>query len=128
MSRILVVDDNEGILLLVQGVAQRLGLEVTTLSSTVQFKATFDRLQPDMVVLDMVMPNMDGIEIIQWLCDVGYTGRLIIMSGYADYDRIGKVLARADGHMSVSSLAKPFRLAALRALLSSEPEREAEPA
>jgi DNA-binding NtrC family response regulator len=125
MSRILVVDDNEAILLLVQGVAQRLGLEVTTLSSTVHFMTTFVRLRPDTVILDMVMPNMDGIEVIQWLCDVGYTGRLIIMSGYADYDRMGKVLARANGRISVSSLAKPFRLAALKALLSSEPEREA---
>jgi DNA-binding NtrC family response regulator len=127
MSRILVVDDTEAILLLVRGVAQRLGLEVATLSSTVHFMTTFVRFQPDTVVLDMVMPDMDGIEIIQWLCDVNYRGRLVIMSGYADYDRMGKVLSQAEGRMQVSSLPKPFRLAALKAMLSGEADREIQP-
>jgi DNA-binding NtrC family response regulator len=128
MSRILVVDDTEAILLLVQGVAQRLGYEVLTLSSTVHFMTTFVRFQPDTVVLDMVMPNMDGIEVIQWLCDVGYGGRLIIMSGYADYDRMGKAVARAKDRMTISSLPKPFRLAALRAMLSGAAGCEVGPA
>jgi DNA-binding NtrC family response regulator len=122
MSRVLVVDDTEAILLLVRGVAQRMGLEVATLGSTVHFMTTFARFKPHTVVLDIVMPNMDGIEVIQWLCDVNYTGRLIIMSGYADHERMAQVLARANRRMSVSSLPKPFRLAALRSMLRDAPE------
>jgi DNA-binding NtrC family response regulator len=108
----------EDILRLVEGVAQQLGFTVATFSNTLQFMTTFVRFKPDIVALDLVMPNIDGIEIIQWLTDVDYTGRLIIMSGYADYRRLADAMANAKGRMTVTSLTKPFRLEDLRSSLS----------
>src|SRR5262245_58324708 len=121
MTRVLVVDDTEDIVMLVKGVTQRMGFVTEALSNTLQFMTTFVRFKPDVIVLDIVMPNIDGIEIIQWLTDVDYTGRLVIMSGYADYQRMAEALGEANGRMPVTSLAKPFRIAELKAALQGEP-------
>jgi DNA-binding NtrC family response regulator len=119
MRRVLVVDDTEEILNLVERAALQLGCTVATLSNTLTFMTTFVRFKPDIIMLDIVMPNVDGMEIIQWLADVDYTGRLIIMSGYANYGRLAAGLANASERMIVASLPKPFRLEDLRATLSA---------
>jgi CheY-like chemotaxis protein len=117
VARVLVIDDNEDILTLVRGAAERMGLITSTLSNTLQFMTTFVRFKPDIVLLDMMMPHMDGIEIIQWMVDVDYTGRLVVMSGNADFERMGRGLADSDRRMVVTSLPKPFRIAELEAVL-----------
>jgi two-component system response regulator TrcR len=121
MTRVLVVDDTDDILMLVTGVARRMGLVTESLNNTLRFMTTFVRFKPDIVVLDIVMPNIDGIEIIQWLTDVDYTGRVITMSGYADYQRMAEALGDANGRMPIMSMAKPFRIAELQAALRGEP-------
>src|SRR5262245_19031113 len=108
MTRVLVVDDTDDILMLVRGVAQRMGFATETLNDTVRFMTTLVRFKPDVIVLDIVMPNIDGIEIIQWLTDVDYAGRLVIMSGHSDYQRMAEALGDASGRMPISSLSKPF--------------------
>ena len=120
MTRVLVVDDTEDIVALVKTVTQRMGFVTETLNDTVRFMTTFVRFKPDIIVLDIVMPNIDGIELIQWLTDVGYTGRLIIMSGFADYQRMAEAIGGAGGRMAITSLAKPFRIAELKAALQGE--------
>jgi DNA-binding NtrC family response regulator len=122
MTRVLVVDDTEDILMLVKGVTQRMGFVTETLNDTVRFMTTFVRFRPDVIVLDIVMPNIDGIEIIQWLTDVDYTGRVIIMSGYADYQRMAEAFGDANARMAITSLPKPFRIAELKAVLQGEPK------
>jgi two-component system response regulator TrcR len=121
VHRVLVVDDTDDILTLVHGVTQRMGLATVTLNNSLHFMTTFVRVKPDIIVLDIVMPNIDGIEIIHWLTDVGYAGRLIVMSGYADGDRLGRALSGAGDRMAIALLQKPFRIADLKAALSSEP-------
>lgn len=121
MARVLVVDDTDDILTLVQGVTQRMGLLTATLNDSTRFMTTFVRFKPDIIVLDIVMPNIDGIEIIHWLSDVGFAGRLIVMSGYADGDRLGRALSEAGERMAIVLLRKPFRIAELKAALSGGP-------
>ena len=121
MTRLLAIDDEEEILAHVKSVAEGLGIVTQTLSDTLRFMTTFVRFKPDIIALDLVMPDMDGVEIIRWLTDVDYSGRLIVISGYSDYRRMGVAIADARQRMVVSSLSKPFRLSELRAVLSDEP-------
>jgi CheY-like chemotaxis protein len=121
VTRLLAVDDEEEILALIKGVAEGLGITTQILSDTPRFMTTFVRFKPDIVTLDLVMPQMDGIELINWLVDVDYTGRLVVTSGFSDYQRMGIALATARQRMVVSSLPKPFRFADLRAVLACAP-------
>ena len=76
----------------------------------------FAKDRPEIVVLDIVMPEMDGIELIQWLIDQAYDGRLIVVSGFSpDYVKLAQRLAEAkQGMFKVETLTKPIPLATLR--------------
>jgi DNA-binding NtrC family response regulator len=117
MTHIPVIDDTAETLWLVGSIAERIGHQVTALNNALRSMMAFVRFKPDIVALDLVMPGTDGIEIIRWLADVDYPGRLIIVSGYADFDRMAREPADAYGPMKVTSLAKPFWIAQLEAAL-----------
>ena len=51
-----------------------------------QFIEAYDGFKPTTIILDMIMPGMDGNEIVLWLAQQKCTARLIIITGYtADY-------------------------------------------
>jgi CheY-like chemotaxis protein len=119
VARLLAVDDEEEILVQIKHVAEELGIITQTLSDPLRFMTTFVRFKPDIVAMDLVMPEMDGIELIRWLSDVDYTGRLVVMSGFSDYQGMGVAIADAKHRMVVFSLPKPFRFSELRSALSN---------
>ena len=76
-------------------------------------------MNPTMIVMDMVMPEMDGNELVVWLMEQGYAAGLIIITGYSpEYAKDAQMLAEFKGLRSVITLAKPIRLAQLREALS----------
>src|SRR5512147_2207155 len=117
-KRLLAVDDDPGILAIIREVATELGFEVETLTKSTGFMTTYVRMKPDVITLDVVMPNMDGIELIRWLSDIDCQAGVIILSGgNAVYVEQGQKLAAARGKLRTSVLAKPFRVADLRSAL-----------
>lgn len=122
-KRLLAVDDDPGILAIIRDVATELGFEVETLTKSTSFMTTYVRMKPDVVTLDVVMPNMDGIELIRWLSDIGCEAGVIILSGgNTVYVEHGQKLATARGTLRTSVLAKPFRVADLRSALLAAAE------
>jgi DNA-binding response OmpR family regulator len=117
-TRLLSVDDDESILSIIREVATGLGFEVSTLSDSARFMTTYVRVKPHIITLDMMMPDMDGIEVIRWLSDTGSSARVIILSGHSTFLRLGGKLADARGSLSTASLRKPFALSDLRAALT----------
>jgi DNA-binding response OmpR family regulator len=67
MPHVLVVDDDSVVADLVAFRLQRLGLEVTVESDGESGLAAARRLRPDLVVLDWLMPRMDGLEVCRAL-------------------------------------------------------------
>ena len=65
----------------------------------------------DVIVLDVVMPVMDGVEFMQWLGEEGCRARLVVVTGYnPHYGRLAEKLGQAKGIGSVTVLNKPVRL------------------
>ena len=73
------------------------------------------RPPPDVVVLDIVMPGIDGVELVQWLAERGKQLHVVIVTGFApNYATLAKKLGEAKGLLSVTTLTKPVRMAALQ--------------
>jgi len=115
------MDDEVDFAAFVGRVAEQLGFEVTILTDPLQFKETFERVQPTDLALDMVMPDIDGIELVQWIAARGSQVRIIIMSGFNPrYAKAAEMLGQVKGRLSITSLTKPVDLNTLRGVLSQD--------
>ncbi len=120
-QRLLIVDDEADFAQMVARVATDLGYTTKVTTNGYDFQAAYQELQPTLIVLDMVMPEMDGNELVVWLMEQGYSSRLIIITGYSpEYAQDAQLLAEFKGLRSVSTLSKPIRLAQLREALSKD--------
>ncbi len=63
MKRILVVDDEVGALTLIGIMLNRGGFEVVKAQSASQALAILEQESPDLIILDIMMPGMNGIEL-----------------------------------------------------------------
>ena len=117
-KHILVVDDDPGVLEIVQEVSEQLGFDVTVAHDSAEFKALYAAAIPDLIVLDLVMPDEDGIDLMRYLAEKKCSSKLIIMSGYNPlYLRSSETLARDWGLSFTAVLTKPFDLEVLEAAL-----------
>lgn len=118
-KRLLVIDDEPEFGELVRKVAVGLGYEAQATTNGRAFQNAYHEMHPTHIVMDMVMPEMDGNEIVLWLMEQHYAAHLIIITGYSpDYAKDASVLAEFNGLRSVTTLTKPIGLARLREVLS----------
>jgi CheY-like chemotaxis protein len=118
-KRLLVIDDEPEIGEFVRKVATGLGYEVRVTTDGHSFQSAYHELRPTTIVMDMVMPEMDGNELVLWLMEQHYDANLIIITGYnPDYAKDARLLAEFKGLRSVITLIKPIRLDKLREVLS----------
>jgi len=87
MKRILVADDEEGIRILYQEELESEGYEVTLAANGQEVLALLDSFVPDLVVLDIQMPDMSGIEILQYIRNRFRDLPVIISSAYPEYQQ-----------------------------------------
>lgn len=117
-KRLLVVDDQPALGEIVRRAAEEMGYEVRVAVHAEEFMEAFDAFAPTVVVLDIVMPDIDGIELVSWLVARKCQAKILVASGYnARYAKMAETLG-ADKGLQISFLEKPFRIADLRAALS----------
>ena len=68
-KNVLVVDDCEDNLLLMELLLQSEGYVVKSANSGTKGLAEFDKQQPDIIILDLMMPDISGLEFIRQLKD-----------------------------------------------------------
>jgi len=61
---IMVVDDNPDIITIVRTILEGKGFKVLSASSGAECLATLKTQKPDLIVLDIMMPDMDGLEVL----------------------------------------------------------------
>ena len=120
-ERLLICDDEPAFGRFVKNVAEDLGYAVCVTTEWRGFIEAYGSFKPTTIVLDMIMPGMDGNEIVLWLAKQKSTARLIIITGYTpDYAAHAKVLAEYKGLRPVITLSKPIDVSELRAALESQ--------
>ncbi len=85
-SKILVIDDEESNVRLLAMSLRSDGYEVETALSGEQGLAVFKETSPDLVLTDIKMPGMDGIEVLQKIKAMDPSAEVIIITGHGDID------------------------------------------
>lgn len=126
--RILILDDEPFMLKLIGHMLAGLGYDyVTSYDSGRAALETFDN-PPDLILLDLNMPEMDGIEFMRHLVERYYAGYLILVSGEDERMlQTAAKLAQAHKLPTLGHLCKPFKPGDLSALLQKwRPPRQRE--
>jgi DNA-binding response OmpR family regulator len=113
MTRILLVDDEPDVIRTVGQSLRKAGYEIVTASDGVEALLTIGRQTPDMVILDVSMPRLDGWQVCLSIRSDPQFARLpiLFLTGHASVDeRIRGLQEGADDY-----LAKPFDIGELRA-------------
>lgn len=107
MSKVLVVDDNRTYLETISSLLSENGLEVSTATDGVEAMECIRQQKPDVVVLDIVMPRMNGYEVCRLLKADPLTQKTPIVmcsSKGEEFDRYWGIRQGADAY-----IAKPFQ-------------------
>src|SRR4051812_36340685 len=106
---ILVIDDDEAMRRMVRMMLVSGGHQVVEAENGQAGLEALQRQAPDVVVTDLVMPVMDGIETITAIRKQGFTVRIIAMSAGRKNVPLGNWVETARAAGADATLAKPFR-------------------
>jgi DNA-binding response OmpR family regulator len=108
--KILVVDDDPDIVRLLKYFLEAKGRQVQTASTGAEALELFKREPPDLVILDVMLPGMDGWTVLQKIRESSQVPVLMLTGKDAPTDKAKGLLSGADDY-----IAKPFDLAELEA-------------
>ncbi|MEH7107557.1 MULTISPECIES: response regulator [Bacillaceae] len=109
-GKILIVDDQFGIRILLNEVFHKEGYTTFQAANGVQALDIVNKHAPDLVLLDMKIPGMDGIEILKRMKVIDPDIRVIIMTAYGELDMIQE----AKDLGALTHFAKPFDIDDIR--------------
>jgi CheY-like chemotaxis protein len=120
LRSLLAVDDDQTAAELIVKLANRCGYVGRSLTNTRNIRQVLKEWQPDVLTLDLCMPEEDGFQLLSVLQQVGYKGQVIIISGKGEWLRKAACeLAEIKEVNVVTHLQKPINVQAFRNLLKS---------
>jgi CheY-like chemotaxis protein len=104
-KKILLLDDSTITLEMEKAVLEERGYEVAVASNLIEFQAELDQFQPEVILTDLMMPDISGKDIVRVLKQDFHTERIpiILFSSKSD-DELAEIAeqAGADGYLSKS--------------------------
>jgi EAL domain-containing protein (putative c-di-GMP-specific phosphodiesterase class I) len=116
---VLAVDDESDFLDLIVQIGHGVGCDVITANTAAAFREQLSRRQPALILLDLQMPGMDGIEALRYLARQSVAAGILLASGMdqrvlASARQLGESL----GLKMLGTLQKPAMLEDIEALLA----------
>jgi CheY-like chemotaxis protein len=108
-GRVLVVDDEVHVRQVLRDFLTTVGNEVATAASGTEALELVPTFQPDVVLVDMVMPGLSGVEVLDALRRAGVTVPVILISGH--------MIRMPEGFFAM--LRKPFDLRKLAEVVTA---------
>ena len=120
MPKILVVDDEPDILLMLRMALEDEGYDVVLAADGEMAMSRIEEHSPDLVVLDLMMPVLDGYGVLGRLQSQGSTLPVVVLSARSDQSDIDRALALG----AAEFMSKPFDLDRLLALVAAKLDGE----
>ncbi|HET7307943.1 MAG TPA: EAL domain-containing response regulator [Gammaproteobacteria bacterium] len=118
--RLLILDDDRNVGRIIEFMAGSLGLAHRSVTVPDEFFEQLEAWEPTYILLDLLMPEMDGVQIIQRLAERNCNAAIVISSGVEDRIRDAALRAAAENNLHVAgSLAKPFTRAELGEVIAA---------
>lgn len=117
---VLIIDDHEDAAAAVARIATAAGVVPSVLTESLAFTPTFRSLQPGAVILDVMMPGQDGIEVLRELAAIAPATPVLLMTGHGEvWARMARDLGGILGLCRVEIATKPVSRAAVATFLGA---------
>jgi two-component system response regulator AtoC len=120
MRRVLVVDDEENLRLVVRTILKREGYEVEVAATGEDALALVETFGPDVILTDVRMPKMGGLDLLATLKAKGIESTVIVMSAYGNVDLAIEAMKAG----AYDYIQKPFKAEEVVLTLRKAEERE----
>ena len=119
-ARVLVVDDDPSVLKSLRRGLEGVGFEVSVLAAAAEVLATVAKWRPDVVLLDLVLPDGDGVQVAGAIRDSWSTPIIVLSAVGDDARKVDALNAGADDYV-----VKPFSMVELQARIRAAIRRSA---
>ena len=119
MDKLLLIDDEPDILRVLSMSLRADGYEVVSAENGSEGLVAFEKEKPDIVITDIKMPGMDGIEVLKKIKDLNADTEVIIITGHGDIENAIEALK----HGASDFINKPVRDEALSIALGRAREK-----
>lgn len=118
-KKLLIVDDQLGIRVLLSELFSEEGYQTFQASNGKKALAIVKEESPEVVLLDMKIPGMDGLEILKRMKTINRNLKVIMMTAYGELD----MLKEAKNLGALMHFTKPFDIDELRAVVNQQYDR-----
>lgn len=106
MINVVIVDDSKFMAKALKSILDELGFPVLGVAHDgIEGFEAYKRLQPEVVLLDVTMPNMDGLQCLQHIREINPDARVVMLSAIQDSETIARCMEAGARHF----LQKPIR-------------------
>jgi anti-anti-sigma factor len=119
MQKILIIDDEKPTLMMFRLTLSALGYDVLTAENGEEGLEVFNREQPAIVLTDIKMPGMNGVEVLKRIKAIDPAAQVIVITGHGDMD----LAIQALNLDAVDFINKPVRRELLEQALARARER-----
>jgi DNA-binding response OmpR family regulator len=120
VNRVLIVEEDEAVVGFVAKVAKRVGYAVASAATGAGFVQLLDSFQPSLVIMELHLPDTDGVELLRSLGARGCTANVVLI-GNVDERVLSAAheLGLSHGLAMCGTLEKPIDVAALSTKLTA---------
>lgn len=109
-NRLLIVDDEPAICTIIARIAEPLGFHVKSLNNSGQFLQTLKDFQPSLLILDLKMPGVDGVQLLHQVKEGQSEAQVMVISGMDQRVlNTAEKLGRSQGLQMLGVLQKPLQ-------------------